>query len=85
MGFVIFAQGEYSLSTQTLHTAVILVDRALVANPTIPTGFIQLLGITCLFIASKFCEIKHPMVQDMVWVCDNSYTKQQARRPLLFP
>jgi hypothetical protein len=78
------SQGEYTLSTQTLHTAVILVDRALAANPTIATGFIQLLGITCLFIASKFCEIKHPMVRDMVWVCDNSYTKQQVIEPCLW-
>lgn len=35
----------------------------------------------CLFISSKFCEVLHPLVREMVWVCDNSYTLNQVPPP----
>jgi hypothetical protein len=77
MDWLIDVQGEYSLSSETVHTSFSLVDRCLKKYEDIPANKLQLLGITCLFVASKFCEIVHPLLADMVWVCDNTYTREE--------
>ena len=77
MDWLIDVQGEYSLSSETLHTSIFLVDRCLHHYEDIPANKLQLLGITCLFISSKFCEIIHPLLADMVWVCDNTYAREE--------
>eukprot|EP00961_Rhodomonas_salina_P128060 1726030-Rhodomonas_salina.1 len=74
--WLVDVQGEYNLSSETLHQAIILVDRCFAAKPEIATNKIQLLGATCLFIASKFSEVEGPTLMDMVWVCDNCYQKE---------
>lgn len=78
--WLIDVQGEYQLSIETLHTSFQLIDRCLQLKPSLPTSQIQLLGATCLFIASKFCEsATHPSLSDMVWVCDTAFTHQEHR------
>jgi len=75
-------QGEYQLSTETLHTAFSLIDRCMQLKPNLPTDKVQLLGATCMFIASKFCceGTTHPSLPDMIWVCDNAFTRQEHSR-----
>jgi hypothetical protein len=75
--WLIDVQGEYKLSMETFHTSVLLLDRCLFHFDDVPPNKLQLLGITCLFVASKFCEIVHPLLTDMIWVCDNTYTREQ--------
>ena len=75
--WLIDVQSEYKLLSETLHTSVLLVDRCLFHFEDIPSSKLQLLGITCLFLAAKFCEIVHPLLADMVWVCDNTYSRQE--------
>jgi G2/mitotic-specific cyclin-B, other len=38
---------------------------------------LQLLGVTCLMIASKYEEIWPPSVQELVYICDRAYTRTQ--------
>jgi hypothetical protein len=75
--WLIDVQGEYKLSMETIHTSVLLLDRCLFHFDDVPPNKLQLLGITCLFVASKFCEIVHPVFADMIWVCDNTYSREQ--------
>lgn len=35
----------------------------------------QLLGVTCMLIASKYQEINPPVVDDFTYITDNSYTR----------
>ena len=78
--WLIDVQVEFKLSVETLHTSFQLIDRCMQLQHSLPTAQIQLLGATCLFIASKFCEIeKHPSLSDMVWVCDSAFTHQEHR------
>lgn len=44
----------------------------------IPKIKFQLYGVTALFIASKYEEVYSvPHVRDLVYVCDNAYTKEE--------
>lgn len=37
----------------------------------------QLVGVTALFIASKYEELYPPSMDDFVYITDNTYTKQE--------
>ncbi|KAF0693773.1 Aste57867_15272 [Aphanomyces stellatus] len=65
---------KYNLLEQTLHIAVNLIDRHLEKNLTIPRARLQLVGITALFIASKYEEIYPPEAKDFVKITDNAYS-----------
>ena len=71
--WLVDVQGEFKLTTETLQTAILLVDRNLTARHDIHYSQIQLVGITCLFIACKLCEIMHPTLMDLAWICDGCY------------
>ena len=53
---------EYKLQQETLHLSVRLIDRFLSRRPVARTK-LQLVGVTCMFIASKFEEIYAPQVR----------------------
>lgn len=68
---------EYKLSDETVFLAVSYIDRYL-SNTSIERSSFQLLGTSCLFIASKYEEIYPPEVNEFVFVTDDSYTKKQV-------
>ena len=37
----------------------------------------QLVGIVCLFLASKFEEIYYPKMKQFVYICDNAYSREE--------
>jgi len=41
---------------------------------------LQLVGLTCMFIASKFEEIYTPEISDFVFMSDKAYTKKEILR-----
>lgn len=40
-------------------------------------GYLQLVGVTALFIATKYEELYPPSMDDFVYITDNTYTKQE--------
>ncbi|KAJ3704543.1 hypothetical protein LUZ61_008248 [Rhynchospora tenuis] len=70
---------EYCLVPDTLYLTVYLIDRFL-SKSKIERQRLQLLGITCMFIASKYEEICAPRVQEFCFITDNSYTKAEVLR-----
>lgn len=42
---------------------------------------LQLLGCACMLLASKYEEIYAPVVDEFVYISDNTYTKEQASIP----
>jgi len=76
VNWMIEVQVEFKLQIQTLYLAVNYMDRVLLRVPT-PRFALQLLGTTSLFIASKYEEIYPPDIEKFLYVCDNTYTKQQ--------
>ena len=67
---------KFKLVPETLHLTVNIIDRYLniceVSRPKL-----QLVGVTALSIASKFEEIFPPELRDLVYICDNAYTREQ--------
>lgn len=68
---------EYKLTSDTLYLAINLLDRYL-SEKFVTRGTLQLVGIVCLLIASKFEEIYSPSVDEFVYISDNTYTKEEV-------
>ncbi|KAJ4458357.1 hypothetical protein PAPYR_5906 [Paratrimastix pyriformis] len=66
------------LRRETLNLAVSYVDRFLTSVPVIRSK-LQLLGIGAVLVACKFEEITTPGLEEFVYICDNSYTKEEVR------
>ncbi|XP_061981160.1 cyclin-A2-4-like [Populus nigra] len=64
---------EYKLVPDTLYLTVYLIDWFLSEN-YIERHRLQLLGITCMLIASKYEEICPPHVEEFCFITDNTYT-----------
>ncbi|KAE8728860.1 Cyclin-A2-1 [Hibiscus syriacus] len=68
---------EYKLVPDTLYLTVHLIDWFLSRN-YIERQRLQLLGITCMLIASKYEEICAPRVEEFCFITDNTYTKEEV-------
>ncbi|KAF5466670.1 hypothetical protein F2P56_016577 [Juglans regia] len=68
---------EYKLVSDTLYLTVYLVDSFLTQN-YIERQRLQLLGITCMLIASKYEEICAPHVEEFCLITDNTYTREEV-------
>ncbi|KAA8541846.1 hypothetical protein F0562_022998 [Nyssa sinensis] len=68
---------EYKLVADTLYLTVYLIDLFLSQN-YIERQRLQLLGITCLLIASKYEEICAPRVEEFCFITDNTYSRGEV-------
>ncbi|CDP18418.1 unnamed protein product [Coffea canephora] len=68
---------EYRLVPDTLYLTVNLIDRFLSGN-YIEKQKLQLLGVTCMLIASKYEEICAPRVEEFCFITDNTYGKDEV-------
>lgn len=65
---------KFKLVPETLFLTVNLIDRYL-EREAITRSNLQLLGVSCLLIATKYEEIYPPSVNELVYICDNAYTR----------
>jgi len=65
INWLIIIQVEFNLLPETLFITVNIIDRYL-SKKRIPLDQFQLLGITAMFIASKFQEIYPPIMSDFI-------------------
>uniref|UniRef100_A0A1J3CSD6 Cyclin-A2-3 n=1 Tax=Noccaea caerulescens TaxID=107243 RepID=A0A1J3CSD6_NOCCA len=68
---------EYTLVPDTLYLTVYLIDWFLHGN-YVERQRLQLLGITCMLIASKYEEINAPRIEEFCFITDNTYTRDQV-------
>ena len=68
---------KYKMVPQTMYISVNLIDRFLSMNETTRVK-LQLVGVTSMFIASKYEEIYPPELKDFVYITDNAYVKSQV-------
>jgi len=66
---------KFKLVPDTLYLTINLIDRYL-ERMEVSRPKLQLVGVTCLLIASKYEEIFAPEVRDLVYICDRAYTRQ---------
>jgi len=67
---------EYRLVPETLFLAVNYIDRFL-AHVPVNRSKLQLVGVTCMLIASKYEEIHPPAVDEFVYISDNTYKREE--------
>ncbi len=67
---------EYRLVADTLYNAVNFLDRVLSVHRVSRTQ-LQLVGITCMWIAAKYEEIYPPNVTEFSYITDNTYSREQ--------
>ena len=61
--------------SETMSLAVHVLDRSLLVMPDINKNNLQLLGVACLYTATKFEEICVPHIDDFVHVAADVFTK----------
>lgn len=64
---------KFKLRPETLFLTTYLIDCYL-SKIQIPRTELQLVGVTAMFIASKYEEIYSPEAKDFAFVTDNAYT-----------
>jgi len=67
---------KYDLSAETLFLCVSLVDRYLAKRAVLRLQ-LQLVGITALFIASKYEDRYPPQIADLIYITDRAYTQDE--------
>ncbi|XP_076926172.1 cyclin-A2-1-like [Bidens hawaiensis] len=68
---------EYGLASETFYLTVALTDIYL-SKKCIGKRRLQLVGITCMLIASKYEEICAPRVQEFCFITDGTYTRAEV-------
>jgi len=68
---------KFKLVPETLFLTVNLIDRYL-ERKEVTRSNLQLLGVSCLLIATKYEEIYPPSVSELVYICDNAYARQSV-------
>lgn len=68
---------EYRLVPETLYLTVNYIDRYLSGN-LMDRQRLQLLGVACMMIASKYEEICAPQVEEFCYITDNTYFKDEV-------
>lgn len=67
---------RFHLIPETLHLTVFILDRIL-EKKIIPKSDLQLLGISAMFVASKFEEVYLPDIYDYEFITENTFNKKQ--------
>jgi G2/mitotic-specific cyclin-B, other len=65
---------KFKLLPETLFITVSIIDRFL-EKVRVQKSRLQLVGVTALFIASKYEEIYPPELKDFVYITDGAYKK----------
>ncbi|XP_062468329.1 G2/mitotic-specific cyclin-B1 [Pezoporus occidentalis] len=74
--WLVQVQISFKLLQDTLYLSVAIIDCFLQDN-TVSKKMLQLVGVTAMFIASKY-EERHPLhAADLAYVTDNTYTTRQ--------
>ncbi|XP_072113242.1 G2/mitotic-specific cyclin-B1-like [Mobula birostris] len=77
--WLVQVQVKFKLLPETLYMTVSILDRFLQDN-SVTKKNLQLVGVTAMFIASKYEEVYPPEIVDFVVITDNAYTTAQVRQ-----
>ncbi|XP_068781999.1 G2/mitotic-specific cyclin-B1 [Struthio camelus] len=77
--WLVQVQMKFRLLQETMYMTVAIIDRFLQDN-TVSKKMLQLVGVTAMFIASKYEEMYPPEIGDFAFVTDHTYTKSQIRQ-----
>ncbi|SPP72829.1 blast:G2/mitotic-specific cyclin-B [Drosophila guanche] len=70
---------QFHLAAETFQLAVAIIDRYLQVVKNTKRSNLQLVGVTALFIATKYEELFPPAVNDFVFITDDTYSAREIR------
>lgn len=70
---------QFGFCAETLFITGKLLDRYLLLDPTVSRTRLQLVGVTSLYLASKFEEVQTPTMVDFATVSDNAFTSSDVK------
>ncbi|KIM42303.1 hypothetical protein M413DRAFT_444730 [Hebeloma cylindrosporum] len=70
---------KFGLLSESLFLTVNLIDRFLASRP-ISIAKLQLVGLACFFIATKFEETYSPSVKEIAYLSDKQYDEDEIRK-----
>uniref|UniRef100_A0A0N4Z5W1 G2/mitotic-specific cyclin-B3 n=1 Tax=Parastrongyloides trichosuri TaxID=131310 RepID=A0A0N4Z5W1_PARTI len=73
--WMVEVQESFELYHETLYLAVKLTDLYLDRAPLVKQEHLQLIGSAAIFIAAKFDERSPPLIEDFLYVCNESYSR----------
>ncbi|MGH0166057.1 UNVERIFIED_CONTAM: hypothetical protein FKN15_058889 [Acipenser sinensis] len=76
--WLVQVQMKFRLLQETMYMTVGIIDRFLQVNP-VPKKMLQLVGVTAMFLASKYEEIYPPEIADFAFITDHSCSTVQIR------
>lgn len=68
---------EFQLMSETLFLSIAILDQYL-QQRQVSREKLQLVGMSAMFIASKYEEIWHSPVEDFVYICANTYDRDEV-------
>nr|XP_016944282.1 G2/mitotic-specific cyclin-B-like [Drosophila suzukii] len=71
---------QLHLAPETFQLAVAVIDRYLQVVKDTKCTYLQLVGVTALFVATKYEELFPPPIGDFVFITDDTYTTRQIRQ-----
>uniref|UniRef100_H0VRG8 G2/mitotic-specific cyclin-B1 n=1 Tax=Cavia porcellus TaxID=10141 RepID=H0VRG8_CAVPO len=77
--WLVQVQMKFRLLQETMYMTVSIIDRFM-QNSCVPKKMLQLVGVTAMFIASKYEEMYPPEIGDFAYVTNSTYTKHQIRQ-----
>ncbi|XP_071356527.1 G1/S-specific cyclin-E2-like isoform X2 [Trachinotus anak] len=77
LDWLIEVSEAYTLHRQTFYLAQDYFDRFMLTQSNVEKGVLQLIGITCLFIASKMEEACPPKLSQMAYVTAGTYYEDE--------
>ena len=75
--WLVDVHAKFRLNSETLFLAVYIMDKFM-EKQRVSKNKLQLVGVTALFIASKYEEIYPPELKDFVYITDNAYSKVEV-------
>ena len=76
VNWIIEVHFKFHLLSETLFICINIIDRYL-SKKDINRKYLQLLGVTSLFIACKYEEIYAPSSKDLIFMTDNAYKTEE--------
>ena len=76
INWIIEVHFKFHLLSETLFICINIIDRYL-SKKNINRKYLQLLGVTSLFIACKYEEIYAPTLKDLIFMTDNAYQAEE--------
>merc|ERR1712168_975238 len=78
--WLVEVHAQFKLLPETLYLTVAILDRYLAVRcADIKRKKLQLVGVSCMWIASKYEEMYAPEINDFVYITDNAYSTLEIR------